>query len=89
MRAFRLLTAGLIGLMAACGHQSDVPPSREAAIQFLRDQGILHGSDQIDSAEWKAKNRSWLIILHSPSGATTRWWVDPTRKTMELEAVNR
>ncbi len=89
MTAFRILTVCTVVLMAACWHQWEPPSSREAAIQFLRDRDILHERDQVETAEWNANNHCWLIILHLPSGAVSRWWVDPTRKTIELAAVNQ
>ena len=54
--------------------------SREAAISFLRREGILHGSTQVLSAEWGKSTHKWLIILKHPKGVISHWFVDADAK---------
>ncbi len=50
--------------------------SREAAIQLLRQEGILHGKTRVVSANWGDDIREWLITLRHPSGTLSAWFVD-------------
>ena len=50
--------------------------SREAAIQLLRHEGILHGKTRVVSANWGDDTREWLITLRHQSGILSAWFVD-------------
>jgi hypothetical protein len=52
--------------------------SREAAIELLRHEGILHGKITVMSAQWGGD--FWLISLRHPSGTVTNWTVDSAAK---------
>jgi hypothetical protein len=77
MRYLALLATGLIAATTAFAQQKPAPhASRDAAIQLLRHEGILHGKTRMESAEWSDKTNSWLVILRHPSGIVSHWFVD-------------
>jgi predicted deacylase len=50
--------------------------SREAAINVLRDGGILSGKTRVVSAQWGSDTHEWLITLRHPDGGLSAWFVD-------------
>jgi hypothetical protein len=52
--------------------------SREAAIELLRHEGIIHGKTRVVSAQWSGD--FWIISLRDPAGTVTNWTVDATAK---------
>jgi hypothetical protein len=72
-----LLLAALVIAMATPAMAQQKPTShapREAAVQLLRHEGILHGKTRVDSATWSGT--FWLISLRHPDGKITNWTVD-------------
>jgi TonB family protein len=57
--------------------EKSAPPhaSREAAIELLRQKGILR-KERVVSAKWSTD--SWLITLRSPKDTVVTWKVDAT-----------
>jgi hypothetical protein len=75
-----LVAAALIALATARASEQK-PPShvtREAAIQLLRQEGILQGKTRVVSATWGDDIHEWLITLRHPSGMLSAWFVDAT-----------
>jgi hypothetical protein len=80
MKILALFSALVIAVAAT--QAADKKPashvSREAAIQLLRQEGILHGKARVLSANWGDHTSEWLITLRHPSGALSAWLVDAT-----------
>lgn len=76
MKQVALLAALVIAIAAPAIAQPKATShaSREAAIQLLRHEGILHGNTHVDSATWNGT--FWLISLRHPDGKVTNWTVD-------------
>jgi hypothetical protein len=76
MKTFALLAAAIITLATSAVAQQKARSraSREAAIELLRHEGILHGKTRVDSATWSGN--FWIISLHHPDGKITNWTVD-------------
>lgn len=76
MRHFFLLAAAIIAFATPVVAQpkSESHASREAAIELLRHEGILHGKTRVDSATWI--RNFWLVSLKHPDGKITTWTVD-------------
>ena len=78
MRPLTFLATVLIALatMQASETRSLSHVTREAAIQLLRQEGILHGKTSVVSANWGNDTHEWLITLRHPGGALSAWFVD-------------
>jgi hypothetical protein len=78
MKIITILTALVLMFPTAkaADQKSSSHVSREAAIQLLRNEGILHGSTRVASAYWHEDIREWLITLHHPGGTLSAWFVD-------------
>ena len=76
MKTFALVAAAMIALAAPAIAQQKTTshPSREAAIELLRHEGILHGKTRVDSATWSGD--FWIIGLRHSGGKITNWTVD-------------
>ena len=76
MKCFALLAAAIMALPTSMVAQQklDSHVSREAAIELLRHEGILHGKTRVDSANWSG--HFWIISLRHPNGKITNWTVD-------------
>ncbi len=59
---------------AVAQHKATSHASREAAIQLLRRDGILHGKTRVESAVWNST--FWVIGLRHPDSKITNWTVD-------------
>jgi hypothetical protein len=95
MKHVALLAAVVIAIAtpAIAQHKAASHASREAAIQLLRHEGILHGKTHLDSATWNGT--FWLISLRHPDGKITNWTVDanaenytsPAQQLLEIRGV--
>jgi hypothetical protein len=76
MRHFVLVAAAVLAFATSAVAQpkSNSHASREAAIELLRHEGILHGKTRVDSAKWI--HDFWLVSLRHPDGKVTNWTVD-------------
>ena len=76
MKYVTVLAAAIIAFATPALAQQTAAPhaSREAAIQLLRREGILHGDTRVDSANWSG--HFWIISLRHPDGKITNWTVD-------------
>lgn len=76
MRRFGVLVICLAAVAATLLGQEQSAPhaSKEAAIQLLRREGILHGKTRVDSANWAGD--FWIISLRHPDGKITNWTVN-------------
>jgi hypothetical protein len=78
MKILAVFSALLIALAAtqAAEKKPTSHVSRGAAIELLRQEGILHGKTHVLSANWGDATHEWLITLRHPSGALSAWFVD-------------
>ncbi len=77
--AIFVLTLLLAADVRAAEPQNSKPhASREAAIQFLRQEGILNGKTQVVDATWS--DTFWIVSLRHPDGKVTNWTVDAAAK---------
>ena len=78
MRALTLFAAVLIAFATTQASDKKSPShvTREAAIQLLRQDGILHGKTSVVSANWGDDTHEWLITLRHPGGSLSAWFVD-------------
>ena len=79
----KIITSILALLFAAriCAAEPSPPKthaSREAAVQLLRQEGILSGNTRVVDANWGGT--FWIISLHHPDGKVTNWTVDAAAK---------
>ncbi len=81
MSRFTALFLPLVLMAHLCLAEPQQPrshASREAAIQLLRSEGILHGKTSVAGATWSGT--FWFISLRHPDGKTTNWTVDAAAK---------
>jgi hypothetical protein len=90
MKHFALLTAILIALAASAIAQDKATShaSREAVVQFLRNEGIISGKTQVVSVEWNEEARWWFVALRHPSGMLSNWTVDAAAKDYHYVCKN-
>ena len=76
MKHFALLAAAIIAFAMPVLAQQKIHPhaSRQAAIQLLHREGILHGKTRVDSATWSGD--FWIVSLRHADGKITNWTVD-------------
>jgi hypothetical protein len=82
------LTACTSDLHSQSSHADSTHASREAALEFLRQEGILSGSTRVESAVWHEDVHEWLITLQHPSaehpsGIQSYWFVDAAAKNYQ------
>ena len=78
IRTLTLLVAILIAVATIEAKEQRLPShvTREAAIQLLRQEGILDGKTRVVSANWGDDTHEWLITLRHQSGILSAWFVD-------------
>ena len=79
MKRLTLLVAVLLIALATTQASEKKSPShvtREAAVQLLRQEGILQPDTRVVSANWGDQTHEWLITLRHPSGLLSAWFVD-------------
>jgi hypothetical protein len=89
MKPFALLASAIIAFAIPVFPQQKVHPhpSREAAIQLLRREGILHGKTRVDSTTWI--NDFWIVSLRHADGKITNWTVVPKRRITAMCASTK
>jgi hypothetical protein len=90
MKHFAFLVAILFAFATAAIAQEKATShtSCEAAVEFLRNEGIISGKTQVVSAEWNEDARWWFVALRHPSGTLSNWTVDAAAKDYHYVCKN-